>query len=341
MAYLRSALKFFVIAALAVYGWLKVRLTSQPTLIILTYHRILPRHHPDRKFEQPGMVTDPEVLKRHLHLMKSLGATPIHLDDWLARRARKEPLPRLSLVLTFDDGWRDNFQYAYPILKSENVPATIFLVTRLVDTNDVFWPEQILKLLTSTPLSEAGPQYQWLTPYLPNGEPNQAPLTLSQADQVINRLKSLDDATILNHLSDASPGSSSPGTSEDDRSILNRQELTEMASGELFRYGAHTQHHFRLNRLDNPSTLRREILGCLDDLNDFGKGIVPIFCYPNGDITGDGRKLVEDRYQAACTTKTGWNPGNRDPFDLHRFNLHDGNSGSTRYLLATIGRGIL
>ncbi|MDK9557679.1 polysaccharide deacetylase family protein [Marinobacter sp. M216] len=341
MAYLRSALKFLVIAALAVYGWLRVKLASEPILIILTYHRILPKHHPDREFEQPGMVTAPEVLRRHIHLMKSLGAIPIHLDEWLRLRASDRALPKLSVALTFDDGWKDNFQYAYPILKSENVPATVFLVTRLVDTNDVFWPEKVLKLLTSKPINEAGPEYQWLTPYLPNAQSNQSPLTLYQADQAINRLKSLDDATIMAHLSEASQRSPSSDASGDGRSILNRQELTEMASDDLVRYGAHTQHHFRLNRLDNPATLKREILGCLDDLNEFGTGIVPIFCYPNGDITAEGRKLVEDRYRAACTTKTGWNLGNRDPFDLHRFNLHDGNSGSARHLLATIGRGIL
>ncbi|MBW4933399.1 polysaccharide deacetylase family protein [Marinobacter sp. F4206] len=328
-------------AALAVFGWIRLKLASQPTLLILTYHRILPNHHPDRQFEQPGMVTAPETLQRHIQLMKSLGAVPIHLDDWLSRRQRNEALPKLAVALTFDDGWRDNFQYAYPILETENVPATVFLVTQLLDTNHVFWPEQILKLLTEKPIAEAETEYHWLVPFLPDAAPNRHPLTLDQADQVINKLKELDDHTILAHLNNARKTQASSGSGQNNRTILNRPELTEMASNDLVRYGAHTQHHFRLNRVDSPSTLRREILGCLDDLKGLERGIVPIFCYPNGDITGDGERLVKDHYEAACTTKTGWNPGSRDSFDLHRFNLHDGNSGSSPRLLATIGRGII
>lgn len=341
MAHLRSALKYCAIAAFAVFGWMKMKLTSQPTLIILTYHRILPNQHPDRRFEQPGMVTAPEALQNHIRFMKSLGAAPTHLDDWLSKRTRKESLPQLSVALTFDDGWRDNFQYAYPILKAENVPATVFLVTQLLDTNDVFWPERILQLLTTTVIDDSNPDHQWLIQFFPDGRPTSTVLTLEQADAVVTSLKALDDQTILANLETTRQPQQTPDLETDKRSILNSVELTEMAANQLIRYGAHTRHHFRLNRVNNSSTLNREILGCLEDLKAFGTGVVPIFCYPNGDITGDGKRLVEDGYQAACTTKTGWNPLDRDAYDLHRFNLHDGNSGSTRKLLATIGRGIL
>lgn len=341
LAHLRSVLKYCALTALAVYGWLRIKFTSTPTLIILTYHRILPAQHSGRQCEQPGMITSPEALRRHIRLMKSLGAVPMHLDDWLAKRSNRDKLPKLVVALTFDDGWQDNYEYGFPILRSESVPATVFLVTGLLDTHQVFWPEQVVKLLTNTPIDTSLPEFQWLKPYLPPKSSPNSPLTLTEADSVIDRLKELDDKTILASLSSIPEFVGDQVSHGQPRYILNNTELEEMARSELVRFGAHTQHHFRLNRIELGSTLRDEIVGCLQDLGKFGGKAVPIFCYPNGDITPEGQHLVKSHYQAACTTKTGWNPSDRDAFDLHRFNLHDGNSNSARRLFATLGRGII
>lgn len=341
LAYMRSGLKFIALTVLALIGWVKIRFTAQPTLIILTYHRILPKDHPVRQQEQPGMVTAPETLQSHIQTMKSLGAIPIHLNDWLDKRAGGDQLPALSFALTFDDGWRDNFQYAYPVLAAENVPATIFLVTQLVDTNQTFWPEQVMALLTTRAIPDSPPEFRWLIPFLPSQKATEKPLTLNEADEVISRLKALDDQTILKHLNAIQPQERQSEEKANSRSILNTRELVNMAADGLIRFGAHTQHHYRLNRIEETSLLKREIVDCLNDLRALGKGVVPVFCYPNGDITSEGEKLVAEHYEAACTTHTGWNKMNRDPFGLRRFNLHDGNSYSYRTLLATIGRGIL
>lgn len=289
------------------------------------------------------MVTSPEALDMHIRLAKTLGAEPIHLDEWLARNKKDQKLPRLAVAFTFDDGWRDNYLYAYPRLKSHNTPATIFLVTQMVDSDETFWPEQVLKLLTSQAIPEDDESFDWLRPHLPSSTTSGkgSPLSLVEADAVISRLKSLDDATILANLENVYQAHPDLASTESSRAILNTSELEEMSSDGLMRYGAHTRHHYRLNRLNDEQMLKEEITGCLDDIKALSKASVPIFCYPNGDITGAGEALVSDHYEAACTTKTGWNLAGCDPYDLHRFNLHDGNSYSSRTLLATIGRGLL
>lgn len=341
MATIRSFIKFWALSAFALYGWLRLKITRSPTLIILTYHRVLPLNAPEREFEQPGMIVAPENLHQHIRLIRSIGAEPVHLDEWLLKKKAREPLPPLSVAFTFDDGWRDNYLYAFPLLSQEQVPATIFLVTKMVDTNDTFWPEQVIQLLRTLGINLNDPSLDWLRPYLGDLANKSTPLSLLEADEVINRLKELDDATILNHLTSCTRSLQQGGTSEQSPPVLQSRDLAEMAQNKLVKYGAHTQNHFRLNRLNGKAALEQQIAGCLSDLEAMKINSTPIFCYPNGDITGDGEQLVAEHYQAACTTKTGWNKLTRSEFDLHRFNLHDGNSSSPRALLATIGRSLV
>jgi peptidoglycan/xylan/chitin deacetylase (PgdA/CDA1 family) len=343
VAFFRSLVKSGALTVLACYGWLRVRLSNKPTLLILTYHRILPADAPERAAEQPGMVTSPQALEDHIRFVRKLGAEPIHLSDWLDRNSQGKTLPRLSVAFTFDDGWQDNYQYAYPTLKAQNAPATIFLVTQMINTGKTFWPEQVLSLLTTQTIPKNDSSFDWLRPHLPLEPAPGAnrPLSLLEADEVIARLKSLEDATILEALEQVYASHPEVAPTETSRSILNGSELTEMAQNGLVMYGAHTRHHYRLNRLKDGKILKEEIVDCLQDLNSLGEAAIPVFCYPNGDITGKGENLVSDTYKAACTTKTGWNLTGCNPYDLHRFNLHDGNSHSTRTLLATIGRGLL
>lgn len=343
MALIRSVVKSGALTLLAGYGWLRIRLSKQPTLLILTYHRILPADSTDRATEQPGMVTSPKALEKHIKLAKRLGAVPVHLNDWLNRNKQGDKLPELAVAFTFDDGWRDNYQHAYPVLKQHHAPATIFLVTQMIDTNKTFWPEQVLQLLTAQTISETDESFDWLRPYLPRTTNGQGigPMALIEADEVIAHLKSLDDASILQGLEKIYQSHPELAPKDTSRTILNSSELQEMAQDGFVRYGAHTRHHYRLNRLKDEQVLKEEIVDCLGDITSLSQSAVPVFCYPNGDITGKGEAMVADHYDAACTTKTGWNLSGCNPHDLHRFNLHDGNSYSPRTLLATIGRGLL
>ena len=48
-------------------------------------------------------------------------------------------LPKRTAIITFDDGYKNNYTEAFPILKKYNIPATIFLTTGHIETNNVFW----------------------------------------------------------------------------------------------------------------------------------------------------------------------------------------------------------
>ena len=67
----------------------------------------------------------------------------ISLDDLKEVLARKVPITEPLALLTFDDGYRDNYEIAYPILKDASVPATFFITTSLVQSNVVPWWDEI------------------------------------------------------------------------------------------------------------------------------------------------------------------------------------------------------
>jgi hypothetical protein len=59
-------------------------------------------------------------------------------------------LPQNAVAVTFDDGFRNNYTRAYPILKKYNIPATIFLSTAYIGTKELFWPERLSYIMSRT-----------------------------------------------------------------------------------------------------------------------------------------------------------------------------------------------
>jgi peptidoglycan/xylan/chitin deacetylase (PgdA/CDA1 family) len=61
------------------------------------------------------------------------------------------PAPRRPLIVTFDDGFEDNFRLAFPILRSLNVPATLFISTDYIGSAKTYWFDQLVHLLLTAP----------------------------------------------------------------------------------------------------------------------------------------------------------------------------------------------
>jgi peptidoglycan/xylan/chitin deacetylase (PgdA/CDA1 family) len=79
-------------------------------------------------------------LANHLAWLKRLGYHPITLDEFLACRRERRLPPARSVIITFDDGYADNYENGYPILRQHDAPATIFLVSGYVGQSNQ-WDE--------------------------------------------------------------------------------------------------------------------------------------------------------------------------------------------------------
>jgi len=113
------------------YFYLLNYISHRKGVFVLMYHRInddLPPNHlimPTKKFREQM-----RYLKKHCDVIGSEELCAIFTSKNGMARKRKP-----QVVITIDDGYRDNFTNAYPILKELNLPATIFLVTGLIGTD--------------------------------------------------------------------------------------------------------------------------------------------------------------------------------------------------------------
>jgi peptidoglycan/xylan/chitin deacetylase (PgdA/CDA1 family) len=297
------------------------------------YHRVLPLTHPDRGIEQPGMYVSPETLDMHLALLKRHFPI-VHLDDWLRGAMARESLPSQSCALTFDDGWRDNFEHAYPVLRRHRAPATIFLVSTMIGTRREFWPNRLARTLVRLQPGESLPEplNTVIAPAMQRARARNA-WRLEDLDCAVVLAKQLEEASIEAALGEAEGLS---GTAQDARAVLNGEEVHLMAESGLVRFGSHTRTHFRLRGVIPGMVLEQEIAISGAEIGSCVGRPASLFCYPNGDLTAAAVEVVRRGYIGAVTTRKGWYIAGADPFLIPRIGVHEDVSNRPAAFLARI-----
>lgn len=98
---------------------------------ILIYHRVCPTVN---RWYPPTYHVVPEVFEHQLRWLLNQGYQAWPLQKLIAFHREKTPIPSKVFAVTFDDGYENNYTFAYPILKRLHIPATIFLATEFIDT---------------------------------------------------------------------------------------------------------------------------------------------------------------------------------------------------------------
>jgi peptidoglycan/xylan/chitin deacetylase (PgdA/CDA1 family) len=324
---LRQLLRRAAASALQAAGAPLGRLRGK--VCILAYHRVLREDEVARAPVQPGMYVSEAVFDRqvgflsaHFDILSFADLLRMWAEHGGDRRAR-------YCVITFDDGWRDNYLNALPILSDHRAPATVFLTTSLIGTDRWFWPERLARLLSDwgargrppAAPGAAGPAEQAVFAEIEQLLRSGRPGTVQAIDRAVERLKQYPEDLLAEVLSrfEAVPG----WLRDERRALLDWDEVRTM-SRQGVSFGSHGSSHRILTRL-RPEEVREELRGSWARLREPGVVAVPVLAYPNGNWSQQvAAQAAEAGYEAAVTTTFGHEalaPGCR--FALRRVGVHN------------------
>jgi len=240
-------------------------LKPSPGTIVLMYHRVGPSPAPFDTLDVEIFRAQMQWLSRHCRLLH-----PDELQAGAARSSRGKP----KVLVTFDDGYRNTAEYAYPILDELKIPAVVFLATEAMDNGALIWTEWLEWVFHKTELMSAK---------LPYGGSHD--LTSADDKKIVARswkkyLKGVTNGERLAVLDRLVRDYGVPR--QDER--LPRQMLTwdeVRASPACVIYGGHTHSHPIMSQLDTRE-LDAEVALCSRRIEDETAVKPRHFAYPNG-----------------------------------------------------------
>ncbi|RJP20791.1 MAG: hypothetical protein C4529_08855 [Deltaproteobacteria bacterium] len=304
------------------------RMALRNRAVVLMYHRVLPGEEGNpAAFE--GIRVDPLTLDRQMAYLREHFAV-LALDDLRRHLRDRIPFPPNSCMVTFDDGWKDNYRHAYPVLKRYEIPAVVFLTVGHIGTRKRFWQERTFAALYG--IREAAERTSGNPPphgNFPEGIKFEDLAALPEKkfrEEVRERIRSMKKLP-LNRIEpivdaiEACVGLPRGPASEGD-SFLSWEEIDEMSRGGID-FGSHGMNHEILTNV-TADEVRKEVLESRRIIEERIRKRVYAFSYPNGDHDPAVRRCIgECGYEIAFGTRRGFATPDDDPLSLNRVNVHD------------------
>ncbi len=284
-------------------------------LVIICYHIIArsPFSFPD------WCILDVDSFKRQLRYLKS------HFDLLPLREAvekcRKNALHRPTAVITFDDGYQNNYDTAFPILKDLGIPATIFLTTALVDTDNSLWFCRINMALAQCSLED----FSWKGARI---DLRTAAAKASASKSLQASLKQLPHQELLEEAMRIVEGLGDDPSRPFERHslfrMLDTRSIKDMLNSGLISFGAHTHSHAIVSLLSEEEQ-QVQISRSLDTVRELTGEPCKVFAYPNGRRQDYGKETIGILHKCgvdmAVTGIDGHNRSNTRPLELRRIGI--------------------
>jgi len=117
---------FVVLPFILVVFFYGIWLSGKYAVPIVMYHSVENSQGP------AGIVVSPKSFAKQMDYLQKKHYKVLSLDELVSLIKEKKPMPRKSVVITFDDGYENNYLNAYPALKKYGFPATIFVIVDLI-----------------------------------------------------------------------------------------------------------------------------------------------------------------------------------------------------------------
>ncbi len=285
-----------------------------PGVLVINYHRIGSAESEsfDRGlFSATAEQFDQQLsyLEHHYHVV----SLP-ELQDFIAH---PEKLRHFHVMLTFDDGYRDNYDLAFPMLRARGIPATFFLPTFLVGSAYLPWWDVIAYLVRNSERAALQLSYP-VAAEVPLPRQADRERAIQQVLRIYKGQEEISEAKFLSGLSQAAEVAM---PSQDERRFLNWYEAREMIAGGMS-IGSHTHSHTILSQLSYEQQ-REELARSKRELEAGLGSRIDALAYPVGSRAAFNeetvRALRETGYTIAFSHYYGVNaPAKLNAFDVMR-----------------------
>jgi peptidoglycan/xylan/chitin deacetylase (PgdA/CDA1 family) len=282
-------------------------------LAILLYHAVVRRALEIEEFcfiREEEFRQQVDALRRRFRL--------VSLEEG-ARLLAAGELSEPAVALSFDDGFLDNFEVAYPVLAAASAPATVFVCTDLLDTTRALWYCRLHEALTRTTREHIdwdGRRYDL------DGAPARA-RTASTLKGALKRLRPPELETTVDEIVRFLVPQARAGDAADPRfRLLTRAAMREMTRDGLVDFGAHTGSHAILSKL-SAAEQSCEIERSIREVSAVTGKPCRLFAYPNGTFEDYDASTVailrEAGITVAVTAEKGLNDRSTPPLELLRY----------------------
>lgn len=295
---MRRILKRLVLEGLEWSGLNAImRRRRRQDLVALSYHGVLEgnRRAADRNIYGTTVSTHEfeghlAFLKRHFHPVRASEA-----EEW-AHGERE--LPPNAVLVTFDDGFRNNLTHAAPLLMRYGVPAILFVATGYLGTRRILWPQELYEIAVRWPREEI-PHPGGTTVF------SLAGARRARARQLCEQAKRMPMSTVSAYLDALRQETPLPeDVADSDVYAFLTWEQARQWTSLGFDIGSHTVSHWILTGC-REQELRRELEDSKRDIERRLGVACTSFCYPNGgpkDWSAEAAAAVRAAgYRAAYT----------------------------------------
>jgi len=298
------------------------------------YHRIFDINNCDLDFDV-GVVTPKEFERQMEYISKNYN--PISFDELMECIEKKKNPPENSVIITIDDGYKDCYVNAYPILQRYKVPATLFLATDYINSNELYWWDKVAYAINNTNLSS------FSVPELgayPLGNPCKKLKVKREICKKLRRMSEESKNKIVDELAHTLKVDFEE-TKEKDL-FLTWEEIKKMSENGMD-FGAHTCSHAILTKVPYEQA-KNEIIKSKSIIESKINKKVNFFSYPSGTISDFDDKIKEylknSGFTAAVSTIYGINRLNSET-DLYSLKRIDVSSDTNIYLFKLKLTGML
>ena len=221
------------------------RFMAHNKIVILNYHRIRPdASTAETPFDDGVFSANADQFFRQMRWLKR--HTRILSEQELIDQIVTHNYPktnRTSVVITFDDGYEDNYSIAYPILKSLQIPATFFICTEMVWERKLFWWDvmaYLIKKCRKPSIVIHDHEYALQNNRLKVIEDFQLRMKQYPCGRIRSELRLISEAAEIDLPSDGIQ----------DRELMTREQIREMAAHQMT-IGSHAHTHQALTCLDD------------------------------------------------------------------------------------------